>query len=107
MLDDENISIKGIGSEIVVLPMAKIPMRYKGWSGIWKVAISNQIPALCLIGQDLAEHVQSIFVTIRSQRRQTEATEGNEGNLPAIREVRETADLVILRNLKNLSSIKE
>ena len=50
MLDHENNSIKGIDSEIVALLMAEIPMTYKGWSGIWKVAISDQIPAPYLIG---------------------------------------------------------
>ena len=84
MLEHENISIKGIGSEIVVLPMAKIPRRYKGWSGVWKVAISDQIPAPCLIGLDLSEHVQSVFVTTSSQGWPIEATE--ENNLSEITE---------------------
>ena len=107
MLEHENISSKGIGSEIAVLPMAKIPIRYKGWSGVWKVAISDQIPVLCLIGLDLAEHVQNAFVTSCSQGRQIEATEENNGNLLEIREERETADLVTMRNPNNLSYKKK
>ena len=106
MLQHENISIKGIGSEIVVFHMAKIPIRYKRWSGIRKVAILDQIPAPCLIGLDLAEHVQSVSVTTRSQGGPTEATEENK-NLPEIRERMETADLVIMRNSNNSSFRRE
>ena len=107
MLDHENISIKGIGSKIVALPMAKIPVRYKGWSGIWKVTIPDQIPAPCLIGLDFAEHVQSVFVTTCSQGRHIEAAEENDGNLLEGRKERETADLVNMRNPNDPSFIQE
>ena len=71
------------------------------------MAISDQVPAPCLIGLDLAEHVQSVFVTTCSQGRQIEATEENDGNLVEIRDVRETADLVTMRNPNNSSFIQE
>ena len=38
--------------------MARVALNYHGWSGIWKIAVSDQIPAPCLIGLDLSKHVQ-------------------------------------------------
>ena len=39
--------------------MAKVKINYRDWVGIWEVAISDQIPAPCIIGLDLTKHVQS------------------------------------------------
>ena len=60
---NEQITIKEIGTELITLPMAKVHMKYQGWNGMWKIAITNQIPAPCLIGLDLSEHVKSVLIT--------------------------------------------
>ena len=42
---------------------------------MWKVAITNQIRAPCLIGLDLSEHVKSVLVTTHSQIEKKETPE--------------------------------
>ena len=81
MIEYEKVSIKGIGSELVTLPTAKISVNYKGWSGIWKVVVSDQIPAPRLIGIDLAKYVQSVLIVTHSQGRQIEPSEESAGTL--------------------------
>ena len=82
------MTIKGIGKEIVILPVAEVLVSYQGWRGNWHVGVSSQIPASVLIGTDLSKHVKSALVITRSHPEQTEAA-GNvtdfqerEGNIP-------------------------
>ncbi|XP_073187942.1 uncharacterized protein [Lepidochelys kempii] len=40
------------------LPTAKLPVQYKGWSGTWTFAVSDDYPIPMLLGEDLANHVK-------------------------------------------------
>ena len=48
ILTNQTVTIKGISYTPVILPMAKLK-NYRDWIGNWDVAISDQIPAPCLI----------------------------------------------------------
>ena len=76
------MTIKGIGKEVVILPVAEVLIRYQGWQGNWRVGVSSQIPAAVLIGTDLSKHVKSALVVTRSQTEQTEAA----GNVTDVQE---------------------
>ena len=69
--------VKGIGSEIITLPVAEVPIKYQGWQGRWKAGIADRLPAPCLIGIDLSEHVKSVLVQKRSQKENKETAEEN------------------------------
>ena len=44
ILKEECMAVKGIGQETVILPVAELPIRYRGWQGNWRVGISSQLP---------------------------------------------------------------
>ena len=67
MLPHESVLMKGLGASSLPIPLAKLhrySVLYKNWEGEWKVAVSDDIPAPCLIGSDL---VKNVFVTTQSQ----------------------------------------
>ena len=64
------MAVKGIGQETIILPVAEVPLRYRGWQGNWHVGISSQLPSAVLIGTDLSEHVKRVLVITRSQQEQ-------------------------------------
>ena len=69
------MAVKGIGQETVILPVAELPIQYRGWQGNWHVGISSQLPSAVLIGTDLSEHIKTVLVLSRSQQEQAEAAE--------------------------------
>ena len=75
ILKEEDMAVKGIGEDAVILPVAEIPIRYQGWEGPWRIGISSQVPAAVLIGNDLSEHVKRVLVITRSQQEKAEAAE--------------------------------
>ena len=110
ILQNQTVRIKGINSTPVTLPMAKVKMNYGDWVGIWDVAISDQIPAPCLIGLALTKHVQSACrvtcslgeqLTIPEGKMESLISESNWGclSLEENPEVTEMAEEVILKTL--------
>uniref|UniRef100_A0ABM5GF04 Uncharacterized protein isoform X2 n=1 Tax=Pogona vitticeps TaxID=103695 RepID=A0ABM5GF04_9SAUR len=87
IIPGQNLILKGIGKEIVSLPVADVLVDYQGWRGVWRMGVSSQIPTPCLIGTDLTKHVKSALVITRSQPEQREASNGTgsqeqEENIP-------------------------
>ena len=81
ILRNESLTVKGIGSELITLPVAKIPIKYQGWNGMWKMGITDQLPAPCLIGLDLSEHVKSVLVNTLSQNEKRKHLRKNMNSL--------------------------
>ncbi|XP_074987664.1 uncharacterized protein LOC125641564 [Caretta caretta] len=55
------------------LPTAKLPVQYKGWSGMWTFAVYDDYPIPMLLREDLASHVKlakRVGMVIRSPARQ-------------------------------------
>ena len=96
ILPQESLTIKGIGEEIIVLPVAEVFVRYKGWQGNWRVGISSQLPAAVLVGTDLAEHVKRVLVLTRSQDQTETAKEVTDVQEVRENEGRQEAEAVTL-----------
>uniref|UniRef100_A0ABM5EWB8 CCHC-type domain-containing protein n=1 Tax=Pogona vitticeps TaxID=103695 RepID=A0ABM5EWB8_9SAUR len=82
MIADQTLSAKGIGSELVSLPVADLKIEYQGWKGLWRVGVSSEIPTPFLIGNDLTKHVKSALVVTRSQSVQSEASNETDSQEP-------------------------
>ncbi|XP_074919948.1 uncharacterized protein LOC142046566 [Chelonoidis abingdonii] len=60
-------------SQAVDLPTAKLPVQYKGWSGMWTFAVYDNYHIPMLLGEDLANQVKRakrVGMVTRSQARQ-------------------------------------
>ena len=85
-------------------------MKYQGWNGMWKVAITDQIATTCLIGLDLSEHVKSVFITTHSQLEEIETLEEKckiSDEEIGENEANELAEVVKIRNPHENSFKKE
>ncbi|XP_078246884.1 uncharacterized protein LOC144588290 [Pogona vitticeps] len=82
MIADQTLSVKGIGSELVSLPVAGLKIEYQGWKGFWRVGVSSEIPTPFLIGNDLTKHVKSALVVTRAQSVQSEASNETDSQGP-------------------------
>uniref|UniRef100_A0A803TE47 Gypsy retrotransposon integrase-like protein 1 n=1 Tax=Anolis carolinensis TaxID=28377 RepID=A0A803TE47_ANOCA len=63
------INLKGIGPSIPT-PVVSLPIKYKGWEGLWDFAVCADIPYKCLIGNDLNGKV-------RNWQKEADKHEGN------------------------------
>ena len=63
IIPNEKITVKGIGTELIKLPMAKVHIKYEEWTGKFKVAISDQIHTPCLTGLDLINCIKTDVIT--------------------------------------------
>ena len=70
LVPNQQLTLKGIGKEVVILPVAEVLVDYQGWRGNWRVGVSSQIPTPVLIGTDLSKHVKSALVITRSKTEQ-------------------------------------
>ncbi|CAM4425854.1 unnamed protein product [Lepidochelys kempii] len=52
------VTIQPFKSNSFNLPTAKLPVQYKGWSGMWTFAVYDDYPIPMLLGEDLANHVK-------------------------------------------------
>ncbi|CAM4559362.1 unnamed protein product [Lepidochelys olivacea] len=52
------VTIQPFKSNSFNLPTAKLPIQYKGWSGMWTFAVYDDYPIPMLLGEDLANHVK-------------------------------------------------
>uniref|UniRef100_R4G9V9 CCHC-type domain-containing protein n=1 Tax=Anolis carolinensis TaxID=28377 RepID=R4G9V9_ANOCA len=52
------INLKGIGP-LIPTPVVSLPIKYKGWEGLWDFAVCADIPYRCLIGNDLNGKVRN------------------------------------------------
>lgn len=50
-----------------MLPLTNVFVEYKRMEKELEMAVSDQIPTLCLIGTDLTKHVQSALILTRAQ----------------------------------------
>ncbi|CAM4593613.1 unnamed protein product, partial [Lepidochelys kempii] len=67
------VTIQPFKSNSFNLPTAKLPVQYKGWSGMWTFAVYDDYPIPMLLGEDLANHVKQakrVGTVTRSQARQ-------------------------------------
>ncbi|CAM4669362.1 unnamed protein product [Lepidochelys kempii] len=67
------VTIQPFKSNSFNLPTAKLPVRYKGWSGMWTFAVYDDYPIPMLLGEDLANHVKQakrVGMVTRSQAKQ-------------------------------------
>ncbi|XP_053898819.1 nematocyst expressed protein 3-like [Malaclemys terrapin pileata] len=52
------VTIQPFMSNSLNLPTAKLPVQYRGWSGMWTFAVYDDYPISMLLGEDLANHVK-------------------------------------------------
>ncbi|CAM4626007.1 unnamed protein product [Lepidochelys kempii] len=67
------VTIQPFKSNSFNLPTAKLPVQYKGWSGMWTFAVYDDYPIPMLLGEDLANHVKQakrVGTVTRSQAKQ-------------------------------------
>ncbi|CAM4630419.1 unnamed protein product [Caretta caretta] len=67
------VTIQPFKSNSFNLPTAKLPVQYKGWSGMWTFAVYDDYPIPMLLGEDLANHVKQakrVGMVTRSQAKQ-------------------------------------
>ncbi|CAM4615358.1 unnamed protein product [Caretta caretta] len=67
------VTIQPFKSNSFNLPTAKLPVQYKGWSGMWTFAVYDDYPIPMLLGEDLANHVKRakrVGTVTRSQAKQ-------------------------------------
>ncbi|CAM5076925.1 unnamed protein product [Natator depressus] len=67
------VTIQPFKSNSFDLPTAKLPVQYKGWSGMWTFAVYDDYPIPMLLGEDLANHVKQakrVGTVTRSQAKQ-------------------------------------
>ncbi|CAM4561587.1 unnamed protein product [Lepidochelys kempii] len=67
------VTIQPFKSNSFNLPTAKLPVQYKGWSGMWTFAVYDDYPIPMLLGEDLANHVKQakrVGMVTRSQVKQ-------------------------------------
>ncbi|CAM4531054.1 unnamed protein product [Lepidochelys olivacea] len=67
------VTIQPFKSNSFNLPIAKLPVQYKGWSGMWTFAVYDDYPIPMLLGEDLANHVKQakrVGKVTRSQAKQ-------------------------------------
>ncbi|CAM4572737.1 unnamed protein product [Lepidochelys olivacea] len=67
------VTIQPFKSNSFNLPTAKLPVQYKGWSGMWTFAVYDDYPIPMLLGEDLANHVNQakrVGTVTRSQAKQ-------------------------------------
>ncbi|CAM5094253.1 unnamed protein product [Eretmochelys imbricata] len=67
------VTIQPFKSNSFNLPTAKLPVQYKGWSGMWTFAVYDDYPISMLLGEDLANHVKQakrVGTVTRSQAKQ-------------------------------------
>ncbi|CAM5073737.1 unnamed protein product [Eretmochelys imbricata] len=67
------VTIQPFKSNSFNLPTAKLPVQYKGWSGMWTFAVYDDYPIPMLLGEDLANHVKQakrVGTATRSQAKQ-------------------------------------
>nr|XP_048710021.1 proline-rich protein 12-like [Caretta caretta] len=55
---EAQVTIQPFRSNSFNLPTAKLPVQYKGWSGMWTFAVYDDYPIPMLLGEDLANHVK-------------------------------------------------
>ncbi|XP_073199377.1 uncharacterized protein [Lepidochelys kempii] len=74
LIDPEiQVTIQPFKSNSFNLPTAKLPVQYKGWSGMWTFAVYDDYPIPMLLGEDLASHVKQakrVGTVTRSQAKQ-------------------------------------
>ncbi|CAM4601408.1 unnamed protein product [Lepidochelys olivacea] len=67
------VTIQPFKSNSFNLPTAKLPVQYKGWSGMWTFAVYDDYPIPMLLGEDLANHVKQakrVGMVTRNQAKQ-------------------------------------
>ncbi|CAM5167446.1 unnamed protein product [Natator depressus] len=67
------VTIQPFKSNSFDLPTAKLPVQYKGWSGMWTFAVYDDYPIPMLLGEDLANQVKQakrVGTVTRSQAKQ-------------------------------------
>ena len=62
------------------MPVAEVPILYRGWKGLWRIGVAERLPLPCLIGIDLTEHVRSVLVQTRTQQEEIGKAE-NKGEI--------------------------
>ncbi|XP_078247484.1 uncharacterized protein LOC144588434 [Pogona vitticeps] len=78
IIPNESMKVAGIEGQIISLPVAEVPVNFRGWRGDWRIAISSTLPAAVLVGNDLAEHVKRVLVITRSQATTGTVQGGND-----------------------------
>ncbi|CAM4695659.1 unnamed protein product [Lepidochelys olivacea] len=67
------VTIQPFKSNSFDLPIAKLPVQYQGWSGMWTFAVYDDYPIPMLLGKYLANHVKwakRVGMVTRSQAKQ-------------------------------------
>ncbi|XP_050821620.1 uncharacterized protein LOC127057042 [Gopherus flavomarginatus] len=70
---EAQVTIYPFMSQAVDLPTAKLPVQYKGWSGMWTFAVYDNYSIPMLLGEDLANQVKRakrVGMVTHSQTRQ-------------------------------------